>query len=261
MLGLCVSSDEWDSVLVVLEMMKKHNISHERSSYRACLQACFEVRNGESALEILTAMQTALVEPTTQEIALVVAAMCRNAQSSSTNTKIGSDFSSKSNDGKKRKDQTGVSWWKRAISLIQSTSTKLKDHDPSNLLPVEDYDAVFACMVEDRAWKDALRLLRRMEESQTNPAKVGYHPSPELSTYRTAIECCLAAHQVEQAFQILNAMTEKGLKVRSKTWLICLLAYVSVDVSVGWLWDSHSYWQLLPRYCLQFSRLFTPSNW
>ena len=244
MLGLCVSSNEWDSVLVVLDIMKKHNLTYERSSYRACLQACFEVGNGESAVEILNAMKTALVQPTTSEIALVVATMCRNEYKTHGSSSAGSGSSSPSESSSSssvaaESSAAPVSWWKRAVSLIQSTSMGLTAHDPAQLLPVEDYDAVFACMVEARAWRDALWLLRKMEESQTNPTKVGYHPPPELSTYRTVIECCLAANQVEQAYQVLNTMTEKGIKVRfllnmavvmSVVFIIAVLIFKTVSL-------------------------------
>jgi pentatricopeptide repeat protein len=190
-LGLCVSSDEWDSVLEVLDIMKRQGLVQERSSYRACLQACFEVGNGASAKEILTAMEQALVKPEPADISLVVGAMCRN-----------------------NKSQAGL--WKQAFALLQSTAAEITDGDgdkDKQVVPVEAYDAILSCMVEERQWKQAVQVLRLMEEgSNPKPGGSHRHPKPELSTYRSVLECCVAASQPEQAVQVLYSMKNHGLQ-------------------------------------------------
>ena len=187
MLGLCVSSDDWDSVLEVLDIMKRHGLVQERSSYRSCLQACVEVGNGASAKEILTAMEQALVKPEPADISLVVAAMCRN-----------------------NKSQAG--FWRQALSLLQSTTAEIpkggRGNKDKQVVPVEAYDAVLSCMVAERQWKQAVQLLRRMEEG--SKANFGSHPKPELSTYRSVLECCVAASQAEQAVQVLYSCKNHG---------------------------------------------------
>jgi pentatricopeptide repeat protein len=188
-LGLCVSSDEWDSVLEVLDIMKRQGLAQELSSYRACLQACFEVGNGASAKEIFIAMEQALVKPEPADISLVVAAMCRS-----------------------NKSEAG--FWKQALSLLQSTSGEITDGDgdkDKQVVPVEAYDAILSCMVEERQWKQAVQLLRLMEQG-SKPKSGGSYPKPELSTYRSVLECCVAASQAEQAVQVLYSMKNHGLQ-------------------------------------------------
>jgi len=181
-LGLCVAADEWESVLDVLDVMKNQGLVQEHSTYRACLQSCFEMGNGASAQEILQAMNHALVEPQPADIGLVVAAMCRN-------------------------NMQEKGWWRKALKLLLT--------NPSPDVPVDAYDAVFACMVDEYKWKDAIRLLREMERGSSPPngKKVGkiIHPSPTLATYREVIECCVAANQAEQAVQILLSITDSGI--------------------------------------------------
>ena len=184
-LGLCVACDEWESVLEVLDIMKRQGLSQERSSYRACLRACFEAGNGNSAQEILNAMEQALVKPDTSDIALVIAAICR-----------------------RNKSEQG--YWRRALSLIKFSASDLAGINGT--LPVDAYDAVLSCMVEERQWKDAVKLLRLMQEGSSSKSG-GTHPAPELSTYRSVIECCVSAAQAEQAVQVLYSMKDLGLQV------------------------------------------------
>jgi hypothetical protein len=126
-LGLCVASDEWDSVLDVLEVMKQNGLSQQRSTYRACLQACLELGNSESASSILSAMKTAQVEPDAMDISLVVATMCRSSN------------------------------WKGGMELLWR-------EDTPRIVPVEAYNAVLSCMPSPK-WKDSLQLLHIMETS------------------------------------------------------------------------------------------------
>jgi len=168
MLAWCVAHDEWDQVLDVLDIMKARGLSQVRSTYRSCLQACFERPNAASAEEILTAMDQAGFPPNATDVALAVATMCRQ-----------------------EKREKG--WWQRALHLIQAT--------PDNL-PVPAYNAVLSCMTDDRQWKEAVRLLRSMEQRSVQPA---------LSTYRYVIECCAASNQAEQAVQTLQSCVRQGL--------------------------------------------------
>jgi pentatricopeptide repeat protein len=195
-LGLCVAADEWDSVLVVLDIMKRQGLSQEHSSYLACIQACFESGNGASAKEILSAMDKAGVEPEPIDVGLTVAAMCRNNLS-----------------------ERG--WWRKALGLLKHHSSGVSKVVTSNddVIPVQAYDAVLECMVEEKQWKEAVRLLRLMETgaSQLSSNKVkgsGFHPKPAVSTYRATIECCVATNQAEQAIQVLYSMKDRGVQVR-----------------------------------------------
>jgi pentatricopeptide repeat protein len=200
-LGLCVASDEWDSVLEVLDVMKRQGLKQERSSYRACLHTCFDAGNGASATEILSAMDKAGVEAEPNDIGLTVAAMCRNNLS-----------------------ERG--WWRKALNLLKhhskGGSTAVKSLD--NVIPVQAYDAVLECMVEEKQWKEAVILLRLMEKgsskSTNNDAANGFHPSPAVSTYRAVIECCGATYQAEQAVQVLYSMKDRGVKVRNSTMIV-----------------------------------------
>lgn len=174
-LGVCVAAEEWESVLNVLDVMRSQDLKQEQSTYRASLQACFEMGNGASASEILKAMDNAHVEPRPRDIGLVAAAMCRN-----------------------NKQERG--WWKQAFRLLLSR--------PSPEVPIDAYDAVLSCLVDERNWKEALKLLRELERGQMKKL----YPLPALSTYREVIETCVVANQVEQATRILASMCEKKLK-------------------------------------------------
>jgi pentatricopeptide repeat protein len=231
-LGLCVAYDEWESVLEVLDIMKRQGWTQERSSYSACLQASFEAGNGASAHDILQAMEKAAVDPTPSDIGLTVAAMCRNnhhhnhnrrptnrdnhTQTSTTNTNQPSSAAAAT--------PAPTGWWRKALGLIQSTATNTKVGGGNTLIPVQAYDAVLECMVEERQWKEAVRLLRAMEEGssfqhtkgQPIPSG-GFHPAPEVSTYREVIECCVTTNQAEQAVQVLYSMKNRGVKVRRRT--------------------------------------------
>ena len=188
-LGSCVAHDEWESVLEVLDIMKRHNLMQERSTYRACLQACLETGNGASAREILQAMQKALLVPTPWDIGLTVAAMCRQ----------------------------DTTWWRRALALLKSSAMNPQIvTDASNVIPPQAYDVILECMVEEKQWKEAVRLLRLMEDASVTKEsrpEAGYHPAPVVSTYREVIECCVGSNQAEQAAQVLSSMKDRGVKV------------------------------------------------
>jgi pentatricopeptide repeat protein len=174
----CVAQDEWDSVLDVLDIMKSQGLYQVRSTYTACLRSCLDVPNAASAKEILSAMEQAGIPPGAQDIAVTVAAMCRQ-------------------------EKTEKGWWKKALQLVlvPPTSTESIDNTTEQL-PVQSYDAVLSCMSDDRQWQEAARLLRRMEQGLAPPA---------VSTYRLVIECCVKSQQAEQALQVLQSCVKRGL--------------------------------------------------
>ena len=214
-LGLCVAQDEWESVLEVLDIMKRQGYTQTHRSYRACLQACLEAGNGASAREILQAMEKAGIPPDPYDIGLTVAALCRQDSVlwETTNT---DDTTS---DDAPTRPQPQPTWWRKAIMLLKSSASNAQIvTNSTNVIPLLAYNVVLECMVEEKQWKEAVRLLRLMEDSQSpqnqNRPVTGYHPAPDVSTYREVIECCVSTHQAEQAAQVLNSMKERGIKVR-----------------------------------------------
>ena len=177
-LGLCVGAEEWHSVLEVLDVMKDQGLDQQHSTYRACLQSCFEMSNGAASQEILDAMDKALVKPLQEDLGLVVAAMCRN-----------------------NRQESG--WWEKALGILLESET------PG--IPVDAYDSVLACMVDERRWKESLRLLRDMEYGSSEETETRIHPKPTLSSYREVIECCVAADKIDQALQLILSMPAKGI--------------------------------------------------
>jgi pentatricopeptide repeat protein len=173
-----VAADEWESVLDISAVMKRQNFTQEHSTFRMCFQHCFEVGDGTLALDMLRAMDQALLEPKPSDIGLVAAAICRN-----------------------NRDKAG--WWRKALELLLSR--------PSPDVPINAYDAVFGCLVDECDWKESIRLLRRLEEPAESDGTRNL-PEPTVSTYREVIECCVAANQVEQAVQILVSMEKRGIK-------------------------------------------------
>lgn len=195
LLAECVSHDEWELVLDVLDMMKEADLRQVRSTYAACLQACFQTANAASAREILSAMVTAQIPPETSDYALAILAMCR-------------------------KDQTEKGWWRKALQLVQEVTVGRGNDDSRDDLPLAAYDAILTCMVEDRQWKESIRLLRIMEQpmlpgtdatSRSSTHGSNNKTRPALSTYRTVIECCVASNEAEQAAQVLRSCVGSGV--------------------------------------------------
>ena len=223
LLALCVANDEWDFVLDVLDLMKQQNLQQVKSTYRQCLQACFETANAQSSIEILNAMKQALPSgnmkdassklssssletdgggPDATDVALTVATMCR---------------SEKTEKGR---------WWRPALDMLLKHRNQAQVIDVVEDLPIGAYDAVLSCMADRYEWKEAVRLLRRMEEDSKkktfggedsrfggkNLKKKGMPMTkPALSTYRIVIECCAASQQTEQAVQVLQSCVKHGL--------------------------------------------------
>lgn len=216
MLGLCVASDEWDSVLEVLAVMKEQGLSQTRSSYRACLEQCSKVNNGASANEILVAMKQAGIEPDADDITLAVKTMCRSGS------------------------------WRRARSLllkaVEKASTEQKesskaesdnaaDEAVSNTtMSIEGYNAVISGMKREGMWKDALQFLALMEKGHTGASREkkedraatsssrNPHPQPTLVTYNHALEACVSSAESEQAVRLLMTMRDKGMEPSAHTF-------------------------------------------
>ena len=219
LLGLCVATDEWDSVLEVLAVMKDQGLSQTRSSYRACLEQCSKVNNGVSAQEILKAMRQAGVEPYADDVTLAVKTMCRGGR------------------------------WRNAKALVLRSAEQLlqlpvdntkhdkveetADIDTSNIMSVDAYNAVMSAMKEEKNWKEAVQFLALMEKGQGSSNKGGaagganvktaeaskrVHPRPTLVTYHHALEACVSAAESEQAVTLLMSMRDKGADPTSHTF-------------------------------------------
>ena len=172
LLAYCVSNDEWDAVLDVLDVMKTANLSQIDSTYTACLEACLETQNAGSAQEMLQAMQHAGFVPTKQDYALVIQTLCPDSSSSYRN---------------QRRSYPTKKEWQEALTIVRQQPD----------LPIEIVDRVLNCLARVKQWKESILLVQFLEaNSATEPA---------LSTYTAVIECCLAANQPEQALKVLQA--------------------------------------------------------
>jgi pentatricopeptide repeat protein len=201
-LATCVAANDWDSAWEVVQIMNSHDFpSQRRSTYKACLQACFEFGNGAAALEIWNAMTDTiknddeLADPV--DLALTVAAICK-------------------------KNEKEEGWWKSALDLLDSMARDIVQRgealDDTKLVPVEAYDAVLSCFVRTQNWKEASHLLSRMERHDSG------HPEPSLSSYRLVIETCVQAKQGEQAFHVLMGMSKRGMKPTIYTFELIVAA-------------------------------------
>jgi pentatricopeptide repeat protein len=192
LLAECVSHDEWDLVLDVMDIMKDSGREQVASTYTACFQACFQTANAASARDLLTAFVAAGLVPAPSDYALTILAMCR-------------------------RDQVERGWWRKALTLLhdyqqQSTPRNVMVTNKTQDLPLAVYDALLTCMVRDKQWKEAIRLLRSMEQTPSRSFEPSEAPTrPSLSTYRTVIECCVAANEAEQAVQVLQSCIKSGL--------------------------------------------------
>jgi len=212
-----VATDEWDSVLEVLAVMKDQGLSQTRSSYRACLEQCSKANNGASAQEILRAMEQAGVEPDADDVALAVKTMCRSGR------------------------------WRNAKALLLRSAEDAPEvraaddagnghgDDASNITSVDAYNAVMSAMKEEKKWKEAVQFLALMEKGHGSSSKGGgggggntkaktddnakrVHPRPTLVTYHHALEACVSSAESEQAVTLLMSMRDKGAEPTSHTF-------------------------------------------
>jgi pentatricopeptide repeat domain-containing protein 1 len=199
----CVASDEWEWVLEVLDIMKLANLHQVRSTYTACLQACWVASNAATAQKILTAMQMAGLPPQPADLAYAILAMCR-------------------------KDQTEHGWWRKAWNLVQEQQQQQQQQQ--HLLPIIAHDAILTCMSRDKQWKEAIRLLRSLQQQQqqqnvSSTNSTTSSAAPSLSTYRIVIECCVNANQAEQALQVLQScLTRSHLTPTPYSFELVILA-------------------------------------
>jgi pentatricopeptide repeat protein len=190
----CVAHDEWVLVLDVIDLMREAGVRQLRSTYNACLQACFQTANAACAREVLSTMLAARIDPEITDYTLAILAMCQ-------------------------KDQTEMGWCDQALKLLQEVTEK-----SSNDLPLGVYDAVLACLVKERQWKTSIRLLRGMELPVNTNGEGFNRTQPALSTYRTVIECCVAANQANQAALVLKSCTNRGLIATSYSFELVIAA-------------------------------------
>ena len=63
---------------------------------------------------------------------------------------------------------TNTGWWRKALALLKSSATNpeivVDNNHPDNVIPIQAYNVILECMVEERQWKEAVRLLRLMED-------------------------------------------------------------------------------------------------
>jgi pentatricopeptide repeat protein len=72
--------------------------------------------------------------------------------------------------------------------------------------PVAAYNAVLQNSRRRMKWKEALRLLRHVEEFSSKEEQ-----PLDVDTYKAVVECCLAAGESEQAVQVLQSCIRRGL--------------------------------------------------
>jgi pentatricopeptide repeat protein len=177
----CVAHDEWDLAIIdVIDLMKDVRLKVQYSTYNACLQACFQAGNAGSAMQILLTMESlsnSNIRPQINDYTLVLLAMCRN-------------------------DQSESGWCQKAVQLLDSVKIKTQQD-----VPITVYDAILTCLIKERQWKMSVKILQNMED---NIKKSINATQPALSTYRTVIECCVAANQGDAAFRVLKSYIQKN---------------------------------------------------
>jgi pentatricopeptide repeat protein len=207
-LGLCVATDAWDCVLDVLDLMDQYGHGQIRSTYETSLRSCAQCSNAQAAVEILSAMRQAGYAPAVADVALVIDIMCQAAAQQRTR-----------DSGRLGSRTSEMHGWPSALRLLRS-------HEKESQLsfPIESYDAILRAIRMDdpqSSWTEAVRILQTLEQRQVsseNQETTGMtssqqrlYPSPQFSTYRVVIECCVKAHQAEQAERILQSMIRRGV--------------------------------------------------
>jgi len=215
------ATEQWDLVLQVLQRIKQEEAANNSNPQlpqqnttcaQACLEACFQADNAaRNAQQILSALRQAGLPPDANDCVRAVLSMCsRHDQSAETS-------------------HGGGGGWRTALAMLQEMVVVPSDNtgDPHESynewcddLPVAAYDAILAGMLQDREWKEAVRLLRFMQQQQqqqqpsppSSKEQQQNKTRPALSTYRTVIECCVAANQAEQAAQVLQSCISSNNK-------------------------------------------------
>jgi hypothetical protein len=147
----CVAIDEWDSAYDVIEIIKDiPNLTYGRSSYKACIQACYYASNAPSCNKILLAMEHDQIEPDIDDIDLVVRTMCRSQSSNYTsssnnnnnNNKQKLSFQKIQNENKQQKPtrqyNTANKWIEKALQIVNQHYN----------LPIAAYDCVLSCLLQ-----------------------------------------------------------------------------------------------------------------
>lgn len=178
----------------VLDLMESFGYKRDESSYRACLQTCYDYRNGSAGQEVIADMKEAMIPVEPYDIGLVVGAMCRS----------------------RNPDWHEPGLWEEPIKYLNSMAATFTVTD-SNTIPIQAYNMILECMAEQNAWWESLQFLKMME----NQAGETVHPVPQITTYRIAAMCCLQAGQAKEAISVLKSMKENGVKVIYI--LVCML--------------------------------------
>jgi len=196
-LALCVASDAWDQVMEVLDVMRCQGITQQKSSYRACLEECRRVENGQSALGILNAMTNAGVAAGATDFGLASMTLCKNRN------------------------------WKGALELVEQfvLSTKV-DTGEKQRIGIEVYDSILSCMGKANRWRESLGLLELMERDSANHEgkEMPSHPPPALSSYNAALKSCVTASKAENAVQLVLSMPSKGVKPSIQSYNLVISA-------------------------------------
>ena len=155
--------------------MAKHNLSPDSlSTYRACLQECYQNGNGIVALQILEEIGNKIdFDLEAKDIQTIVLAICRN-----------------------NKEDPGL--WKSGLDLLTRGGTY--KYRSRGKVRVEAYNAVINCMEEENEWEEAKVLLQTME---SNPE---IHPTPTLATYHALLQVYSAASKPDEASTLLTKL-------------------------------------------------------
>mmetsp|Transcript_35347 Transcript_35347/g.81945 ORF Transcript_35347/g.81945 Transcript_35347/m.81945 type:complete len:308 (-) Transcript_35347:1586-2509(-) len=225
---MCVAANEWDEVLVVLNIMNRRNLPQKLSTYRSAIRYCREVGNADASAEILRAMNRAKVIPEGSDVAEVVLTQCAERK------------------------------WARGLAILKAAAytavgverlrreKRVEGEDslegPTPVVPLMAYNAVMLALRPERQWKIALRLLESMRPPlpaalegkllQAHPVKdnavalTGYtgHPRPNLTTFNSVLEILVMDKQMDQTFQLLLSMPDWNVLPSTHTYNLVIRA-------------------------------------
>ena len=184
-LSLCVINQEKVATLQVLEMMESFGYKRDESSYRACLQRCYDCGNGEVAEQVILEMEKEQVHINPYDIGMVIGAICKT-----------------------RKQYWDGQPWERPLEYLKSKASTSVLTD-GKTIPIQAYNILLELMTEQKEWQESLRLVKTMENSVGD----AIHPTPQLSTYRIAGNCCVKAGPAPEVVSLLYSMRDNGVKV------------------------------------------------
>ena len=194
MMEVCASTKHWEKALHLLQEMQKDNIKPTEVTFSAAISACGNARQWEAALELLREMKRHPINITPSKMTYnnVLTALARASKTSNTtlysaNQPHEADFI-----------------WTQAKELLLEMDSAGINKDGFT------YSAALTCC--QGQWKEALKLIEDMRETQAKSTDKRFSIQPNKMAYTAAISSCGKAGQAKVALELFRNITTPNSK-------------------------------------------------